>query len=86
MTAQDWRHKQWARKHPSDIDVMAEIRRLHLRRDARGGNTRHEWVRLSRAVIFGLCIAATLFLIFKTLYSPAANPAKPFPASISKTP
>lgn len=87
MTTQDWRHKQWARRHPSDVDITAEIRRLHLRRDARGSNKGHHvWEALVKPVLFGICALATLLLVFKTLYSPAVNPGKPLPPSISKTP
>lgn len=71
MELRDHRFRQRAAR--SDSEIRNEIRHIYLRH----GGDENRFIPLARAILVALCVVGTVFLIFKTLYSPAVKAAKP---------
>lgn len=63
----------------SDSEIRNEIRQVYLRH-----GSEHRVMPLVRATVLALCVFGTIFLIFKTLYSPATRSGKPPAIGIAK--
>lgn len=74
-------HRYRERSTRSDSEIRSEIRHIYLRH---GGDENHlmPWVR---TFLLALCVVGTIFLIFKTLYSPAVKAAKPSSIGVAKS-